>query len=142
MKTRSSRKRGLYVSYSEEKNGLFDEAVQISNRSGGLIWLDKSRRRPESLHYPTDIFVRLSGQERYFRGTLVDIRLADGLNRDFALEEQAHRPSRWRDRDVKACPRPNKDFRSVFFIHALHEVPSPPEVANIKPPQSPVYVNL
>lgn len=142
MKTRANKKRGLYVSYNEKKSGVFDEAVQISNQSGHLTWLDKSRRMPEKLHYPTDIFVRLTGKERYFRGILVAVKLADNLDPNFALEEHNHRPSAWRARDAKACPRPNKDFKSVFFISNLKKIQPPHEVENIRAPQGPVYVDF
>jgi len=143
MKTPSTKKRGLYVSYNEEQNGSFDEAVQLSNQPGGhLTWLDKSLRIPEKLQYPTDIIVRLTGQERYFRGTLVAIKLADNLDPNFALEERSHRPPVWRDRDDKVCPRPNKEFKSVFFIRALRIVPPPSEVKDRPKPQGPVYFEL
>jgi hypothetical protein len=142
MKARSTKRQGLYVSYNENKNGLFDEAVQVSNQPGGLTWLEKSRRNPEQLHCPTDIIVRLTGQDRYFRGRLDAVKSADNLNPNFALEERNHRPSAWRKRDEEACPRPNMDFKSVFFIRILQEVPLPSEVKGRRPPQSPVYVDL
>ena len=146
MKARSTKKRGLYVSYNEDRNGVFDEAVQISKEPGGhLTWLDKSRRKPEELHCPTDIFVRLKGhdgQERYFRGILDAINLADNLDPNFALQERSHRPRVWRERDDKACPLPNEDFKSVFFIRDLQEVPLPSEVKGRHPPQSPAYIEL
>lgn len=98
MRTPSNKKRGLYVSYNEKKNGTFDGAVQVSNRAGRLTWLDKSRRRPEELHYPTYIVIRLTGQERYFRGVLDAVKSAEDLDPDFALKECDHRPSAWRER--------------------------------------------
>jgi hypothetical protein len=127
--------------YNEEKHGKFDGAVQTSNEPGGLTWLDKSRRKPEKL--PCPIIVRLKGQERYFCGELYDVKLADQLDADFVLEERSHRPPVWLDRDKKVCPRPNKDFKSVFFIRALKRVPQRPrEVENLRPPESPVYFDL
>jgi hypothetical protein len=133
----------MYVSYNEKKNGAFEEAVRISNQSAGLTWLDKSRRKPEELDYPTAIFVRLTREERYFRGILVNVKSADNLDPNFALGERDHRPSAWRDKDIQACPRPNKDFKSVFFISTLQEMSQQPrEVENLRPPQGPVYVDL
>jgi len=79
----SGKKQGLYVSYNEGKNGPFDEAVRISNELGCLTWLDKSRVDPRHLIYPTEIFVRLKGAERYFRGTLLAIASRDALHEDF-----------------------------------------------------------
>src|SRR5689334_7534896 len=115
METRSNNKRGLYVSYNEDKNGSFDEAVQISNGFGCVTWLDKFPLNPKQLRYPTDIFVRLTCQERYFRGILLSIKSAEVLDQDFALGECNHCPSVWRGTDVNACPRPGKDFQSVLF---------------------------
>ena len=143
MKTPSNKKRGLYVSYNEGKNGAFDEAIQISNEFGCVTWIDRSPLNPKQLHCPTDIFVRLTGQERYFRGILLAVASADTLNPDFALGEHNHRPSAWRERDKNVCPRPNKDFKSVLFINSLREmIRKPLEVGNRRPPQSPVYVEL
>ena len=141
MSTHSGRV-GLYASYNERKNGPFDEAVLISTQPGGLIWLDKARREPDLLNCPTEIFIRLSGQERYFRGILFDIRLAGNLPSTFALQQAQHRPSAWRAADLKSCPVPCKDFKSVLYIKSLKEVQRPPEIDDLPPPQGPVYVDL
>jgi hypothetical protein len=139
MKSQSTAKKGLYASYNE-KNGPFDDAVRISNELGYVTWLDKSRRK---LDCPTVIFIRLTGEERYFRGTLCAIRSADNLDADFAYGERDHRPKRWQEKDVNKTPRPGKDFRPVFIISHLHEeVQKPAELARRRPPQGPVYVDL
>jgi len=137
MKTRAGEKRGLYVSYNEKRNGDFAEAVKISKKPGGLTWLDKSRRKPEKLNYPTDIFIRLVGKECYFHGDLVSIELADNLPPNFVEGERNHRPLAWRNKDAEV---PNKDFKTVFRIQSLRKVSRPPEVKGLRPPQSPVYL--
>src|SRR6266702_4291216 len=131
MKTESNKRRGLYVSYNEDKNGAFEEAVQISNEFACVTWLDRFPLNPKRLHNPTDIFVRLTSQERYFRGILLSIVPANVLNPDFVLGEHNHRPSAWRKRDNNACPRPSKDFQSVLFISSLQEIPRPPQVEKL-----------
>jgi hypothetical protein len=80
--------KGLYVSYNEERNGTFDEAVRISNKLGCVTWLDNFPLNPEQLHYPTDLFVKVKGQERYFRGILLAIASANTLEPDFVDGER------------------------------------------------------
>jgi hypothetical protein len=127
---------GLYVSYNEGDNGSFEEAVDISNRLGCVTWLDRSPLTRERLHYPTQIFVRLTGQERYFRGILLAIAQRDDLP---DLDgERNHRPRVWQERD----PQVVGDFKSVLFISRLEEVSKPPEIENLAAPQRPTYVNL
>jgi hypothetical protein len=126
--------KGLYVSYNEERNGTFDEAVRISNKLGCVTWLDNFPLNPEQLHYPTDLFVKVTGQERYFRGILLAIASANTLEPDFVDGERNHRPSAWREG--------NKDFRSVLFISGLREVAKPPEIEDKAPPQHPTYVDI
>jgi hypothetical protein len=140
MPTTPTNKRGLYVSYNEGKNGAFDEAVEISNKLGCLTWLDASSLKPEQLDYPTEIFIRLTGQERYFRGVLLAIASADKLDADFVLGERNHRPAVWLKKN--APPRSKTDFQSVLFMSCLKEVPRPRELENTAPPQHPTYINL
>src|SRR5271156_4244593 len=72
-KAAMTKKRGLYVSYDENKNGPFDEAVRISNERGCVTWFDNFPLNPEESFCPTEIFIRLTGKETYFRGTLLAI---------------------------------------------------------------------
>lgn len=130
--------RGVYVSYNEEKNGSFDEAVEISRTRGCLTWLDRSPMRMGGI-YPAPFFVRLTGQERYFRGILLSIQRAEDLADDFAAGESNHRSAQWRNRNP--APRPGQDFQTVFYIAHLHEVPRPAELGDLKPPQHPAYVS-
>jgi putative addiction module component (TIGR02574 family) len=125
-------RRGLYVSYNEEKNGPFEEAVRISNDFGCVTWFDSWPLDPKQLEYPTRVIVRLAGQERYFLGTLLATTRADTLNDDFEAGERNHRPSTWH----------GKDFKSALFISRLREVSRPREVEGQAPPQHPVYVPL
>ena len=72
------------MSYNEGKNGAFNEAVQISNELGCVTWSDKARLDPKKLHFPADIFVRLTGKkECYFRGILLAVALGDTLGPTF-----------------------------------------------------------
>jgi hypothetical protein len=140
MEMSSGKKQGLYVSYNEGKNGPFDEAVRISNELGCLTWLDKSRVDPRHLTYPTEVFVRLKGAERYFRGTLLAIASRDALHEDFVLGEINHRPIAWRTESDS--PQWGVDFQSVLFIGGLRAIQKPPQLENRNPPQHPTYVDL
>src|ERR1051326_868070 len=125
-------KRGLYVSYNEENNGPFAEAVRISNDLGSVTWLDNFHLNPKNLEYPTDIVVKLKGEERYFRGILLAVASADDLAADFLEGERNHRPSNWRKRP--------ENFKSVLFISHLEEVSEPSEVRNRPAPEHPIHL--
>ena len=131
-----TKKRGLYVSYDENKNGPFDEAVRISNERGCVTWFDNFPLNPEESFCPTEIFIRLTGKETYFRGTLLAIAPSAKLPGDFAEGERNHRPSAW-------WRKPDKSFQSVLFISRLRKEDSRPrEIEHKEPPQHPVYVDL
>ena len=134
-----NQRQGLYVSYNEDKNGPFDEAVEISKTRGCVTWLDSFKLNPKQLHYPTDIFIRLTGpQERYFKGTLLAIAPRETLPANFLDGERNHRPPVWQQRD-----HAKGDFKSVLFISHLQRLDSQPlEVKNSAPPQHPTYVDL
>jgi hypothetical protein len=131
------RKRGLYVSYNENTSGLFGDAVAISNDLGCVTWFDGSPLDPTNLECPTEIIIRITGAEKYYRGILLAVRRADSLPADFAAGERNHRPEAWRQRD-----REGQGFKSVLFINGLREVEPPPEVVNRHPPQHPEYIDL
>jgi hypothetical protein len=135
MEATTSEKWGLYLSYNEEKNGPFEEAVRISKELGCVTWFEPSALDPKQLQYPTDIIVRLSGQDRYFRGTLLAIALPDALSDDFETGERNHRPAAWYGKDVQG-------IRCVLFINGLESVSRPPEVEGRGPPQRPAYIRL
>lgn len=127
---------GLYVSYNEQLNGPFQHAVEISNTTDYVIWLDRSVVDPNKFTFPTPIVIRLSGQDLYYRGELLDIRRAHDVDKEAILSETTHRPVEWQDQDRST----DQDFRSVLYIHGLREVPPPTEVLGKHPPQSPYYV--
>ena len=105
---------------------------KISNRLGCVTWLDNFLLNPERLHCPTDVFVRLTGQERYLRGILLAVASADTLQADFADGERDHRAFVWRERK-------DKGVQSVRFISCLQEVKRLCEVETLAPPQHPTY---
>lgn len=129
----------VYVSYNEKKNGSFDEAIRISQTRGCLTWLDNSAIRTEDLTFPLEFFVRLTGEERYYRGILLSACRADGLADNFMAGESNHRPAHWRLRDSSA--RPGEGFRTIFYISHLRAVPKPDELGALNPPQYPTYVS-
>ncbi len=128
-------KEGLYLSYNEGDNGPFQEAVEISNRLGCVTWFDRFHLDPKRLHYPADVIIRLTGQERYFRGILLAVAAADTLAGNFEDGERNHRPAAWQRQR-------NGDFKSVLFISRLQEISRPREVQHRSPPQHPTYVEL
>jgi hypothetical protein len=134
MASTANRREGLYVSYNEGlATGPIDAAVEISNRYGCVAWIDPSALKPNRLKYPTDIIVRLSGQERYFRGILLAVANWDSLPAEFMEREVNHRPVTWRN---------TENGKSVLFISHLREVSKPQETVGIDPNQRPVYVLL
>jgi hypothetical protein len=127
---------GLYVSYNEQLNGPFQDAAEISNTTDYVIWLDRSVIDPKKFTFPTTIVVRLSGEDRYYRGELVEVKRAQDVDREAILAETTHRPVEWQDQDRDIY----QDFRSVLYIRGLREVPPPIEVLDKHPPQRPYYV--
>jgi hypothetical protein len=132
----SSSELGIYVSYNQRLNGPFQGAVGISNTTEYVIWLDRSVINPERFTLPTTIVVRLSGEDRYYRGELVKIQRAQDVDKEAILAETTHRPAAWQDLDRSN----NRDFQSVLYIRGLREVPPPTEVQDKHPPQHPYYV--
>jgi hypothetical protein len=130
-------KRGLYVSYNERSNGPIREAVEISNERGCVTWFDTSLLDPAKLVFPTDIIIRITGEERYFRGLLLAVARPERLGEGFADGEHNHRPRAWREQD-----RQGQTVRSVLFIHGLREVGAPPEVKGLAPPQRPTFIEV
>jgi hypothetical protein len=128
---------GLYVSYNEELYGPFADAVQISNELGCVTWFEKFQLNPGRLRYPTDITVRLSGQERYFRGILLAMVRAETLPANFEEGERNHRPPQW-----VGIGYPLKDVKRVLFISHLRDVPKPQEIEGCAPPEGPQYMCL
>jgi hypothetical protein len=139
MATASVRRRGLYVSYNEAKNGPFDPAVEISRTRGCVTWLDKSPMKTDDLEFPLDIFVRLTGLDRYYRGILLAVLRAEEISVNFVSGETNHRPDAWRLNTPE--PKPGVDFKSVLYISHLREVSRPVELGSLIAPQHPTYVS-
>ncbi len=134
----SNTMKGLYVSYNEERHGSFEEAVKLSQELGCVTWFDKSPLIPDRLDYPTEIIVKISGKERYFRGILLAMVRAEPLPPDFEQREHNHRAPRWRE-----CGYTQREAKTVLFIsHLREEASKPKEVEGHEPKESPQYVFL
>lgn len=99
----------------------------------------QSSIRTEELTFPLEFFVRLTGEERYYRGMLLSALRGEGLPDEFMAGEINHRPAQWRLRNSAA--RPGEDFKTVFYVSHLREVPRPDELGTLDPPQHPTYVS-
>jgi len=124
---------GLYVCYNEKEAGNFEEAVKIANK-GYLIWRHPvSVNRP--LKYPTKIIIKISGEERYYRGDLLLVREYNAFNPSIFDDYVEHRPLVWKN-------APEREWRCVLFISNLQAVLDPPEVHGMHPPQAVTYINF
>jgi HNH endonuclease len=126
---------GIFVSYNE-KNGKFADAVEVCNAREYIIWLDKVAVRKERFLFPSTILIKITGEDRYYRGQLRDVKRADEVDRAALLAEAAHRPAAWREVDKIDYA----DFKSIFYISGLKQVPRPAGIAKDSAPQHPHYV--
>jgi len=121
---------GLYTCYNEDKNGPFQEALDISKKEY-LIW-----RHPvvvkKNLRYPAKIIIKISGEKRYYKGDLLLVKEMEAFNPEIFSKDTKHRPSKWIST--------NEKFKSVFFISNLEEVEEPEEIKGLAPPQGIKYV--
>jgi len=133
---------GLYVSYNEDKNGCFEEAVQISNNFDHVTWLSQARRDLKKLRCATKIFIRLTGRdEKYYSGSLLSVLSANELGPEFFVQEERHRPLAWKKKDGNTYPRPNIHFKTVLLIGSLKRCDKrPSELGDLPAPQGPLYV--
>jgi 5-methylcytosine-specific restriction endonuclease McrA len=90
----------------------------------------------EQFSFPSTILIKISGEDRYYRGTLRDIKRAEEVDRDALLTERGHRPKSWREIDKIEY----RDFKNVFYIGDLEEVPRPARIAKELAPQHPHYL--
>ena len=124
---------GIYICYNENKTGNFKEAVEMSNREY-LIW-----RHPVSINrrlkYPAKIIIKVSGEDRYYKGDLLLAKEYGVFKAAIFYEDVKHRPFVWR----KAS---KEDWKSVLFISNLQEVFAPDEVRSIHPPQGVRYIKF
>jgi hypothetical protein len=126
---------GIFVSYNE-KNGKFADAVDVCDAHEYIIWLDNVAVKKERFSFPTTILIKITGEDRYYRGELRDVKRVDEVDKSALLAEATHRPATWREVDKIDYP----DFRSVFYIAGLKQVPRPAGVAEDSAPQRPHYV--
>lgn len=124
---------GLYVCYNEKETGNFEEAVKIANK-GYLIWRHPvSVNRP--LKYPSKIIIKISGEERYYRGDLLLAREYHAFSPSIFDDYVKHRPPIWKN-------APEREWKCVLFISNLRSVLDPPEVRGMYPPQGFRYINF
>ena len=124
---------GIYVCYNEKKAGNFKEPIEMSNREY-LIW-----RHPVSikrrLKYPSKIIIKVSGEDRYYKGDLLLVKEYGAFKTTIFYEDVNHRPSTWRN--------PSKEgWKSVLFISNLQEILKPAEVCGMYPPQGVRYIKF
>ena len=124
---------GIYVCYNEKKAGNFKEAIEMSNKEY-LIW-----RHPVSikrrLKYPAKILIKISGEDRYYKGDLLLVKEYGAFKTAIFYEDVKHRPTIWRN--------PSKEsWKSVLFISNLQEVLDPVEARGIHPPQGVRYISF
>ena len=117
---------GLYVCYNEKLAGNFEEAVKVSNKEY-LIWRHPVHVR-RLLKYPTKIIIKISGEDRYYRGDLLLVKEYDAFNPKIFDDYANHRPEVWKD-------APERIWKCVFFIANLKNVSEPAETSDIHPPQ-------
>ncbi|MGA6828315.1 hypothetical protein ACO9S2_11950 [Nitrospira sp. NS4] len=134
MESRQSRL-GLFVSYNEKKNGKFQEAVDVCDDHGYVIWLENSVVRKERFVLPTTILIKITGEDRYYRGELREIKRAEEFDRNALLAEASHRPAKWRQGDKGDYA----GFKSVLYIADLKQVPRPAGIDKGRGPRRPIY---
>lgn len=133
-----NKKLGIYVSYNERLNGRFEDAVDIADTTGYLLWLDSSVIKPEKFDLPTRMFVRIKGQEKYFSGIIWAIKKSDSFDVREILADTIHRPELWQELD-----RENSEWhKSVLYVSHLKRILRPKEVMGVRPPQHPYYIEL
>lgn len=126
-----SKQLGVYMSYNEDKSGLFKEAAYISNKNDYVIWCSRDKVARDRLICPTLVVIKITGKELYYRGELFDIKhYADINNSDAIIFDLHHRPKSWR---IK------QDFETIFYMRNLVQVSRPVVIEGMEAPQRPVY---
>jgi hypothetical protein len=62
---------GVFISYSEKKNGPFQDAVDVCNAHGYILWLEKASIK-QWFSFPATILIKIKGEDRYYQGELRD----------------------------------------------------------------------
>lgn len=129
---------GIYTSYNEHLNGHIQEAVDISVKRRYVIWLLKSRIKPELFSQLKIIVLRIKGEERFYKGELLYIKRFTDVSVEEILSETSYRPIKWQKIDRALY----KDFKSVLYIKGLKQIPKPHEVVGRHPPQGLYYIEF
>ena len=124
---------GIYVCYNEKVTGNFEEAIEKANREY-LIWRHPAPIR-RKLKYPTKIIIKISGEDRYYKGDLLLVSGYGVFNAKIFYEDLDHRPAIWKS-------APEKDWKSVLIISNLQQVLDPVEVYRMHPPQGVRYIEF
>lgn len=127
---------GIFVSYNEKKNGKFQDAVDVCNDHEYVIWFETKNVKTQRFLCPTTILIRITGEDRYYRGELREIKHTKEITWNAVLAEADHRPAMWKKRD-------KSDYagcKSVFRIAGLKQVPRPAGIAKDRAPQGPHYI--
>jgi len=103
---------GVYCSHREDINGPIKEAVDISNNKEYLVWLEKSIINPDRFDFPTTIVIKIKMEDRYYKGTLLDVKRVSKVGENKILSENEHRPEKW----IKIDRENYKDFESILYL--------------------------
>jgi hypothetical protein len=85
---------GVYVCYNEKETGSFEEAIEKANREY-LIWRHPSPIKRE-LKFSTKIIIKISGEDRYYKGDLLLVMEYGAFNPKIFYEDLNHRPAIWK----------------------------------------------
>jgi hypothetical protein len=131
---------GIYMSYDVKENGLFENAMYISNNNGYLICVVKPIINRGRFVFPTIIVVAIKGQEQYFIGRLLDIKRIEEVSMDDIKKDHIHRPPEWQwwPPDKSSY----EEFKSILYIQALQKESLPQELINKHRPQRPAYYDF
>lgn len=127
---------GLFVSYNEDKQGDFQNVLDVCNAQQYVVWLEKTAVKTQRFMFPTTILIKIAGEDRYYRGKLRDMKRTEEVDRASLLAEAAHRPATWRAVDQFG----DADFKTVLYVEELKQVPRPVGIAKENAPQHPHYV--
>lgn len=131
----NQKKRGIYVSYDDKKNGSIEELVCISIQEDYLIWFHPSSIDISKIDCPSIVIIRIKSKELYYRGTLIAIEKRNENRFKELIKDNVHRPPAWIDVDAADY----KKFKSVLFIKELRSVVKPLEISELPPPRGHYY---
>jgi len=126
---------GLFASYNEAKNGPFQTVVDFCNTHEYILWFENAAIDTQKFSFPTTILVKITGEDRYYRGKLKCIKRAEEVDRAVLLADCSHRPPKWIEVDKDDYP----GFKSVLYVEAFKQVPRPVKIRKDEAPQRPYY---